>query len=355
MQLDDATRARLDSIVESEVALGFRLRPVPEALQAQIRAAGLPAPEYIRLSAINPARRRDINKLVQQRYHRDLKDDDVLSDAEIQALAEKRGEWSTAKKKRMDELQELTTREMGRLWAEGFSPDTATWANDIVQAAITFKAALDAAEDKTAEEKEAIGAVFDRWLAYLPERHEEYTAKFAAIQGREVYSVDADFAHLLEHAPDFENVERLNEMDELKDKQRRLIQLTTQRLELQELQLKHARIFAGSAESKQQHNEELAQLYYTCHICDAHGVPKGHLAPTFDALWEFPDEAIRWMLYESYFYHNEVPDEARDYLSNWGFMRAGGSKPASGESAPSAESHAPPPSKTDTEPVAATA
>jgi hypothetical protein len=40
-------------------------------------------------------------------------------------------------------------------------------------------------------------------------------------------------------------------------------------------------------------------------------------------LWEFPDEVIQWLLIESYFFHNAIPDEARPYLEAYGFLQAG--------------------------------
>ena len=350
--MDKGTVTRLDNIVEHDVVRGFRIREVPEALKVKIRAEGLEPPDRIRLSAINPKRRRDISLVVQQQYHRDLKDPNVLSDATILELVTQRGEWSTDKKQRMEHLQTKTVTEMGRLWADGVTPDTATWGADILRLSLDFKQHVaEGAGD--ADLKATIQDRFDRWLGYTPERHAEYTAQYAASQGLDAYSVDRDFSWLLDHTPTLGDVDTLNVIDDLKDKQQRLMKLNADRIELMELQLKHARIFAGSAESRQTNCEEMAQLYFTCERVTDSDLPVGPLTATFDELWNYPDDAIRWLLYESYLFHNDIPDEAREYLTSWGFLKAE-REPSPGANEASDELPDPPTSKTDIAPATAT-
>lgn len=361
-----AQLARTDSVVEASVSRGFRIRDVPAHVRRAIEEFGLTAPPKIRLSAINPKRRADINAMVNQRYYRDLKDKDIPSDAEVLKLVEERGEWSMDRKRRMEELQERTVREMALLWSGGFDPQKITYAQDLLSTALDLKQSVEATE-RTAEEKAEFHERLDRWVSYTKERADD--AKYveaAQKQGRPKYSPDADQQWLLDHAPTLEDIDRLNACEDLADKRDRVIRLNEERLELAQLQVKHARIFAGTAESRQQHTEEMAQLYFTCEACDEEGRVTGRLLPSFDELWNYPDDAIQWLLYESYYFHNEVPDEAREFMTTWGFLKAdreetvpeapvdSESPAASGESAHSDASPVPPPSRTDTEPVAAT-
>ena len=114
-----------------------------------------------------------------------------------------------------------------------------------------------------------------------------------------------------------------------------------------------SRIFTDTVESRRDNTEEMARLYVTCERCDANRKPAGPLFPEFDGLWDLPDEAIQWLLIESYFFHNAVPDEARPYLETFGFLREG--RKESGESAPSEPSPDPQTSSSDSAPADATA
>jgi hypothetical protein len=62
------------------------------------------------------------------------------------------------------------------------------------------------------------------------------------------------------------------------------------------------------------------------------------LAKTFDDLYNFPDVAIRWLLWESYFFHSNVPPEYKAYFQTFGFMEAERTKK---ETAPAPQSETP--------------
>lgn len=342
--MDKDTTARLDSIVEAEIARGFRIREVPADVQRALKELGMEPPQRIRLVALNPSRRRDINKEVQHRYHKDLKDPEVLSNAQILKLVAERGEWTDDEEKRLKDLEEQTTRSMMQLWSDGYADDGSHWTREVLDASLHLKELVEKDEAVSREEKDRTHQIFDRWCSFDKSRlTEEQYVQAATEQGLPAYSPDRDFAELGNRCPTVEAVDFLNTIEDLRHKQQQLTELYKARLELHQLTAKHARIFSGSAESRQQHAEQLAQVYFTCDVLNAEGKPAGKLTPTFDGLWEFPEEAVRWLLYEAYFFHNDVPDEGREYLQTFGFMKADRpSEERNGVVAPSAESPAPP-------------
>lgn len=317
--MDKKVAERLDSIAEGEIQRSYRIRQLPADLQALLRDAGIDPPQRIRLSKMNPARRRKINEVVQRRYHADLQDREILSDSQVLELVKVRGEWNETKKARMDELQQQTTRDMARLWHAGLTPDSMSFRGTLAEKVKAFQDSIEGSDGLDAETKAQFARIFARWYRWRKDL--DYTDE-AVEQGRERYSVDADWAWMIDHAPTIGDGQVLSDIEELKDKQVDLDRLNEARFELAELQIKHARIFAGTVESRQSHAEEMAQLYYTCERLDATDVPLGPLTETFDALYEFPQAAITWLLYESMFFHNDIADEARDYLATFGFLKA---------------------------------
>lgn len=349
--MDAKVAERLDSITETQIAKSFRVCQFPDELQALLRDNDIKITPRIRFSKINPRRRGLIAEVVQRRYHNDLKSD-ILSDAQVFDLVKSRGEWSAEKKARMDELQLKTTREMGRLWANGLTPNTVAYSSQLAVKVREFLDGIEESDALTPEQKSEISKIFQRWYEYR--KGKDYS-EHAKAQGRETYSVDADWGWLVDHMPKIELGQLLSDMDELKDKQVDIESLIADRVELQELQLKHARIFAGTVESRQANAEEMAQLYFTCEQLDAADVPQGHLTKTFEDLFALPEDVIRWLMFESMFFHNDIADEARDYLSTFGFLKAertaesetGPASAPSGESTPSDASPVPPNSSSD--------
>lgn len=343
--------ARIDSVIESEVSRGYRIRELPDAIRVAIqRELGREAPHYIRLSSINPRRRELIAEVVQEQYHDDLLNPRVRSDAQILEAAEKKGEWSLEKKRKMEELQDAVFGEMAKLYHEGFDPNDNPMQAKLAEHTLVFLGLVDGA-GFAPELLASVKDVFERWLGFTPDQAPAYTSLYAEKQQRERYLPEVDFSFLLDHLP-MAAIDELHAIEELKDRQERLVTLNERSLELAELQGKHARIFAGSAESRQLATEEMATLYFTSEVVDAEGTPKGKLAPAFDGLKDFPLVAIRWLTNESQFFHNHVPDIARKVYEQWGFHLAERKQASVGENAPSAESLAPDSSSSDSAPAA---
>lgn len=347
--MDKSTEKRLDAVVEDDVRKGYRIKDLPADLQRELQEDGGPEIRRVRFTRLNPARRRKIAEVVQRQYHRDLKNPDILSHEQILQLVTERGEWSKSMQEEMKGLADTTNRQMGLLFAAGDSGDA---AQQLAKEAQDFRDWLREVTDDR-EDHEALLLAYDRWLEYTSDRQVEYTEKYAASQERERYSVDLDFHRLSMACTDAERSQQLDRIDELRTKSEAMIRVQRDRMRLLELQIKHAKIFSDSVEQRRDNAEEMARMYFTTELVDDQEKPQGPLVFQFEDLWNFPEELVQWLLVESYFFQNGIPDEAREYLSTFGFLKAerttNDSPSTTSESEPSVESPVPPTSKPDSE------
>lgn len=343
--MEKTIEKRLDSITEDEVQRGFRIKEVPEPLRQAFREEGLPVLERVRLSRLNPSRRRKVNEAVQRQYHRDLQNKELLSNDQILKLVAERGEWSEEMDERIKVLQMETNRAMGELYLEGLTEED--WNTQLQTQAAEFRALIEKSE-LAEPEKIAVVEAFERWSEFSPERKAYFDAKYAAKQGREEYSAAKDLELVMNNCPNVAAIDCVNTIDDLKDKVVRFLELGKKRQELIQLQLKHAKIFAESVESRRDQCEELARLYYSAELVSETEKGTGPIAPTFEAVWDFPEDVIQWLLVENYFFSNGIPDAAREYLETFGFIKgARAVRSTSGASDPSDESPAPLSSRDD--------
>lgn len=355
--MDATTERRLDALVEDEVRVGYIVRDVPSELDALLRGEGMEPLGRVRFTRLNAARRRKIAEVVQRQYHRDMQNPDILSNEQLRKLAAERGEWTKEKEARVEELTEKTQREMRELYSEGLHADN--WMEDILEHARLFREAIHAEDAWPEEEREAVLERFDRWVEYSPDQREHYTERYAAEQDRPQYSPDLDLDVLLDKAPSGVAGEALVQIDELRDRLYRIIRLRRDQHELVTLRESQIRIFSDSCESRRDAAENLARVYFCTERVDAAGIPIGPITPTFEAVWDLPDDVSTWLLEEQYFFINGVPQEARDMLTAFGFRTAARGQTeetsSDGVPAPSVESPAPLSSKDDSTPAMETA
>lgn len=344
--MDTDSEKRLDAVNEDEVRRGYRLKTLPAALHQPMRDEQLPVIERVRFTRLNPARRRKIAEIVQRRYHQDLRNPDILSHEQLMKLVTERGEWNEQMTKDMKELQETVNRRMGILY---FAQDSDNSVRDLWQKADEFRALV--AEKVPAEHQRVLLDTFNRWVDYTPDAKEYYDQHHAPAQNRETYSLDLDLQRLYNLLPGHTARTLLDTIEGLRDRVQDLLLLQRDRLRLLELQTKYAKIFSDSAEQRRDNAEEMARMYFCTEKVDEAGAPQGALTATFEDLYNFPEDVIQWLLLESYFFQNGIPDEAREYLETLGFLGAErGStekESANSESAASAESPVPPSSKDD--------
>lgn len=354
---DILTTERLDALLEDEIRKGFRIKEVPEELQMLVKSEGITPFERVRFTRPNPRRKAKIADAVQKRYHADLKNPDILSNEQISKFVEERGEWTPIMAEKMFNLLDETQRLQGELYVEGIGE--ADWQAEMLTAAAALRDELEKADYKDVAEKQNVLAILERWSAYMPSHRGAYTQMYAKDQDLAEYSVDRDLVFLMDRMPSEASVAALHTLDDLRDKAVRYMELQMKRRDLVILQNKHAKIFADSVESRRDQSEEMARVYFCSEQVDAEDKPLGALAKTLDLAWDLPEEMIRWLIIEHYFFANGLPDAARDYLETFGFLKAERGKneetTVAGDSAPSVESPAPQSSKADTTPQEETA
>jgi hypothetical protein len=350
--MDQQTEKRLDQIVEDEVRAAYKDLELPDAWYAILKKdrevePGLPLFKHVRLYKLTGKRRRLVQDAVMQRYHADLKNEHILSAAQLREINIKRGEWSVPEERRLEELNELVGQESRELYLDGLDP-RAAWAGPLTEACGKYRSMI--AEDVDgqprckAEHRDEAHERFHRWLEWSKERQAEFDRDYAKAQGRESYSPDNDLQWLLDHVGGIEAYEVLDQVQELRDKLVRFVGLLEKRHELDELRVKHAKIFAESVETRRDTTEEMAKVLY----CGAYKNEQGQYVPfaaKLEDMWSYPDEILNWLIVETYFFLNALPDSARAYLETMGFIaapRPNGSAGAS-DASPEAESSKPAP------------
>lgn len=335
--MEKEIREHLDSIVSDEIASGYRIRDVPAHILKALKEAKevdptVPIFNRIRLTKLTPRKRRFVSEAVMKRYHTDLGNADILSNAKLKEINITRGEWSEDLEKRITELQAETTGMMRDLYLEGFNKQ-AEWGKELDDKAKEFRKAIEDC-DKHPDEKKYLLGIFERWINYTPKDRESYTELYKIEQGLENYSPDRDLVKLLDTAPTVEAGDLLTEIEELMDKLYRFIGLMEKRSELYSLHERKSKIFGESVESRRDNAEEFARLYYGIDVLDPNNKSLGPIVAKFDDLETLPDEAISWLVEEGFLFYQGIPDGVKDYLEQWGFMSAeretGTSQPSEG-------------------------
>lgn len=335
----------LDPIVEDQVRKGYRVKPVPAALQAQLREADVEPFTHIRMTGLNPARRRKITEVVQRAFFKDLKDPDLLSNEQVLKLVTERGEWSEATEQRMAELNERTTSKMASLYHEGVSKSR-EWIEQLSTLTNQVLDAVAGSEASAAEQEEYVRR-FSRWHQYRPDKQALYAERYKEELHEGPYYPTSDLSWLMEQAPTLEVADWIDDIDQLNDKITDYLALVREREEFEGLRLKRLRMFANTVESRRDNAEEMARTYFTTERAREDESVTGPLALTFDALYDFPDEVITWLVEEQFFFHNQIPDEVRDYVGAFGFLTAvpeqatAPEQAAEGDSTPTATSDGP--------------
>jgi len=365
MDHDEGMSQRVDTIVEDDVRRGYRVKELPENLLRSLREAldgepTMPQFTHVRFNKITPKKKRLINEEVIRRYHADIQNKALLSSARLRELNIERGEWSLAQEERMKWLETETNRMMRSLYSDGFNARD-EWATSLITITTRirdiFEAGLDedGREVSPAADREQLLRTFDRWLEYTPSTQGFMDAKYGEQFPGGKYDVDSDYRMMLTLTPQSTASDLLNEADDLREKLGRYIECLDYREELLKLQVRQAKMLAESVEQRRDMTEEMARLYICSEICTPTGVATGHLAKTFDALWELPEDVINWLLVEIFFFFEGTPDVegARDFLSQWGFIAAPELTSANGAKVSSGALQEVPSSSIDSPPVAA--
>lgn len=352
--MDDKIQNQIDQIVEDEVRRGFKVLDVPKELQAIMTAdreldSALPVITQVRFTKLTPRKRRLINEAVVKRYHTDLQNKELLSMEQLRRLNTERGEWSDAQDRRIEELQEETGRMARDILAHGHNEDELL--RRLVELseqyeALVVDATLGDSPKLTEQQAEQCRERFHRWYLFDPTEQAAWDQKYAVLQGKEHYSPDDDYQFLTTTVPNTAVLDVLSEAEELRDVLNKLKEMLRKRRELSELQLKQARMYTNCVEQRRDQTEEYARVFYTTERLE--GGKPFPVVKTLDDLWSLPEEVVAWLLTESYFFLNGIPDSVRPYLEQLGFLAAPRQDTSeTGLEQPSDESPAEPASKPD--------
>jgi hypothetical protein len=356
--MDTEQQARLDQIVEEEIRRGFRIVTVPEHLRAIMTAdqranEQLPVFDRVRFVKLTPKKRGLINTYVQTKYFEDLQSK-LLSKEQVRQLCITRGEWSTDKERRMQDLNDETASMAQDLFLEGMdAPER--WHQQrltTTQRLLTLMQATAPDGQPLMNEADQLLVTdrFTRWSAWTAEKQDDYTAQYAQSQGLDEYSRERDLQYIGDHLPSLEAVDLLHEIVSLDDRMSRHLSLIIKRTELVQLQYEEATMFAETVEQRRAAAEQMARIFYLTTLVDEQDVPTGPLVSSIDVLFDFSEELIQWLQIELYMFLNSIPDAARGYLEAVGFMVA---QPSNGSQAPQDELPEAENSKPDTPPLAA--
>jgi hypothetical protein len=244
----------------------------------------------VRLARPTPRKERMIAEVRGREYHKFLRDESILSRAQLEEIAVRRGIWTEEKGNRLKELQTETGRLMGALDALGYqSLDTVT---------------------------DAYGEVYARTLG-LFEDNEEITRVVDLYFDLDLEPVHADRKKITEAANTTEVDDALDEADELRGQLLLLRSLTTARAEMNKLQFEQAVVFRDSLESRTDRAEELAQIYF----CTADAITNKPLWPTYDDIWDTDPEDLDMLIQELFYFMNGITPEFQEILAKHGFTR----------------------------------
>jgi hypothetical protein len=288
--MDERTKAAVDATLETELFYNERIIQHPTFGSVRLRRA-------------TPAQDRLISEARRKQYHSDLKDDGILSRDEIEAIAIRRGMWAPQLTERITTLTRRTGEAMGILEVIGFT---------------SIEALLDVLNSTVSE------------LLALFGDNEEIRAVIARYGNLDETNGLEDRNAIIAAAPSTQVDDLLDKIDAQRSQIEIVEEMLGIRRELTDLQVKQARLFVDSVESRADRAEELAKVYYCCTLVET----GGPLWPTYDDIWNAPAEDVEVLILQLHYFQNGVTLEMEETLEKYGFIkRLGGTKDSS-EDAP---------------------
>lgn len=273
---------KLDERTESAVEIAQK-----DELFRNERTFDHPTFGTLRLQRPTPRQEREIAEARRRQYHKDMRDESILSKAELEKEAIRRGIWSKDNKLKLDSLQTRIGQIMGLLDSVGYE------SVDVVirKYEQTVNKLRGLYEDENIAVQEAITRYFHLDGVGDPADHK--------LIFEEATTTDVDDA-MAEAQLIRTQIELLTELKKSRDEMRPLLQ-------------DFVRLNMDSIESRMDRVEQLAKLYY-CVTKDGKTV-----WTSFDAMWDCPPKDLEILLEELYYFEEGIPDEYRKILGRHGF------------------------------------
>lgn len=250
----------------------------------------------IRLRRPTPREQRMIDEERRKQYHADYSDPTILSQHQMEEIALERGDWSPEDANRLEELWRRVAEIMGVLKALDYSGVTHLF------------------EQYT----EAVNKLYD--LFKDDEEEEEEDSKEIADVIARFFNLDmqkrgADRAFLMKHATSTEETDLIQEAEYLRGQVELLNEMLEARKELNELQVRSARIFNQTVEARAEQAESMARMYHCAELVET-GEP---IWESIDVMWDADPEALTWLQAEMFYFLNGITDEMKEVLDIHGF------------------------------------
>lgn len=235
-----------------------------------------------------------IGELRLAQYHKDLKNESILSRAELEKLAIKRGIWSKEDSERSNQLQARIGQIMSLLDRVGYQS-----LSEVLDQYNETVSALMASFVDHEQEDEIVEAIY------------RYFDLGSEVQDKEDHSL------IFKSAPNTDAEEALDKARLLRTQIKLLEELQSARETLEPLLVESARLFKDSIEMRSDRAETLGKLY---HCVTKNGKP---LWKSFEAMMDERPRDLELLMEEMYFFERGIPDKDRNILGRHGFtMRA---------------------------------
>ena len=274
-----------------------------EELMRNERTVNHPTYGDITLHRPTPRMEFAISEIRGRQYQKDLMDESVLSKAELERLAIRRGIWTREDADRSLALQAQIGQIMALLDNVGYK-SLDVLLSEFTKALETLSEAFDKHENKD-EIQSAIYRYFD--LSNDSPDKEDHSLIFKA-------------------APNSDVEDQLNQTRILRTEVKLMEQLQEARKELEPLLVESARLFKDSIEERANRAETLAKLY---HCVTQNGKP---LWDKYDKILDEKPRDIEILMEEMFFFERGIPDRDRNILGRHGFTLRAPSENSSDDS-----------------------
>jgi hypothetical protein len=231
-----------------------------------------------------------IGEIRRRRFHKDMEDPSILSRAELEKIAIRRGVWSKEDSNKSLMLQQQIGQIMGALDSVGYHTvdEVLTKYNATIQKLFV--------EFDSHERKDEIMATINRYfdLDNDEPNPEDHTTIFKA-------------------APNSNVEEHLSEARLYRTQIKLLQELQKARAELEPLLVTSAKLFKDSIEMRADREEALAKLYYCVKQNDK------PLWPSFENMLDVNPRDLELLMEDMYFFERGIPDKDRTVLGRHGF------------------------------------
>lgn len=245
----------------------------------------------------NPRTQAKISEARRKAWHRDLKDPDILSTAQVKKFLSERGVWGKDEEEEIASLSQRSGEKMGYLYMLGFTSVTdlvATYESKVLEftefepdvpmpepLSDLMDLMVDLDYEMTPDDNRALDSELDRF-DNVPLR--ELVQQFRALRTKFTLNM---------------------EVGDIRENLNRLI-------------AQQATYFADTLENRADQFQKMAEVFYCITRQDG-----DHLWESPDSLWDEDPTKLAWLQTQLYYFNNGITPEFAEMLETHGFTRRG--------------------------------